>query len=139
MISKIMLLVALAVLANGQEQTLTYVPIHWTIVDRPKKTRIEVAYVNSSQQTLCISDSNLPTPSGAIASLGDQLALIVGSRRFQVRPNYTGHCVGDECTVRVPHGASIKAFIRYSEFELPRRYWFRPKKLIYRINAWVCE
>lgn len=139
MILKIMLLSALVVLAAGQEQSLTYVPIHWKSLDRPKQARIEVQFVNRSHQTLCISESDLPTPIGAIRSFSDErLVLVVGSRRFPVKPNYTGYCVGDECAVRVSHGKSLRAFILYSEFGLPRRYWLRPKKLIYRINAWAC-
>ena len=132
------LLVGIVAFAIGLGSQGTYVPIAWELSDQPKEQRIDIRFLNKTRRTLCIDEDNLPTSKGTMLYSRDRVALIVGGHHYAIRNFDPGHCEGG-CTVRLPFGASISASIPYSEFSLPARMWHRKKKLVYPLNAQVCE
>lgn len=135
------LLVTIASLVIGLGSAITYVPVRWVLIDRPKEARIEIQFFNDTPQTLCISEGDWPTPTGTLNFMGDRVALLVGAERFPIRDFDTGYCDAHYggCVVRVSPGKKIRGLIPYEEFKLPERLRHAKKKLVYPVQSFVCK
>ncbi|MEA3033368.1 MAG: hypothetical protein QOH86_1384 [Sphingomonadales bacterium] len=106
--------------------------------DEPDRERVHLIFRNESHGALCLSPSEWPNPGGTIHYGSTRLFLVVEGRRYPIRDFNTGSCIAG-CRTRVARGTSLDGFVPYSEFDLPRELWSRPKSLEFSPRPYRCR
>ena len=131
-------MVMLSLLLTGCVTETVPIPVHYQLVDNPEEGRVELAYQNTSGDTMCLLPEHWPNEAGKINQASGRVWLIVDHERFSIENFNTGYCL-QGCAVHVAPGQTVRAFISYQDFNLPAELANEPKAMDFESVAFKCS
>jgi hypothetical protein len=126
------------VFAVGCATVTASVPVSFSFLDDPRRSGIEITYVNNLNTTMCLGRGEWPNPEGKFNQADNRVFLVVDGDRYPIQNTEMDYCVGG-CPTYVDPGQRITSFIPYSNFNLPETAFNRSKKLDISPLAYVCK
>ena len=106
------------------------------VLDDKSIGQFVLVYTNRNDFQICLSPGMWPNKSGRLDFAGERVEVVVGEERFQIKDFNTGYC--PNCAIEVLPGETIRAFIKYEDFSLPKQYYLENKQLKFYSIAYEC-
>lgn len=115
-------------------------PLNYSVVDKVELTGIEVSFLNQSKHSVCLLPEMWPNPrNGLVVNAGKRVYLEVEGNKYFMENVDGDYCPG--CSTEVAPGVTVKTFIPYELFDLPKNLYEKPKTIKYTIQPIIskCE